>query len=177
MDEYRDTKDIDYIPHKTLNDYEWSPLMYFKFNEHPGASVPSLAGDGLDYPVSLDVLPPGESSTVDGDVFNRVYDVQTKVYAQHVDMDDTNPTVWLDKASMVASICAPPNLYDWKKLIYSGPGYAEYDEAVPPRMRDGVDKLISKILFLDDTYFELVLTQLGTFFSMIGTELYSGFPS
>ena len=169
---------IDDVPHRTINEYEWSYLMYFKFSGNSGSATPSLNSDGKDYPVSLGVLPAGQAYSEDGDVFNRVYELQTKVMASHVNIDTSQvplgeDDVWIDKATMVASISAPSNVDTWKRLIYSG---TEYDEAVPPRMREGIEKLISKILFLDDNYFELVLTQLGTFFSMIGTELYSGFP-
>lgn len=42
-------------------------------------------------------------------------------------------------------------------------------------MKEGVDKLISKMVFLDNDYFKMALTQLETFLSMIGNELHSGF--
>jgi hypothetical protein len=101
-------------------------------------------------------MPAGKVSDEDGDVNNRVFEVQTKVYANHMDMSDTeNMKVWIDKASMAASIEAIPNKPDWRKLIYSG---TDYDEAVPTRMREGIEKLISKIVFLDENYFKLTLT-------------------
>ena len=39
-------------------------------------------------------------------------------------------------------------------------------------MRENVEKLISKITFLDNAYFEVVLTQLQTFLDMIAEELH-----
>lgn len=47
-----------------------------------GSTTPELDEDGLDYPVTLDVLPAGKMSDEDGDVFNRVYEVQTGVLAE-----------------------------------------------------------------------------------------------
>ena len=166
----KDGQSIDDVPHRKISDYVWSYAMRFGLSNSPL----KLVGDGLDWPVSLDILPPGKLSDGDGDVFNRVYEVQTKVYANHMDMPATaieGMKVWIDKASMAAFIEAIPNKTDWKKLIYSGTGY---DEAVPSRMRDGIEKLISKTVFLDDTYFKLTLTQLQTFLGMIRDELWAG---
>ncbi len=95
---------IDDIPHRTVEDYEWTYSARFALTNIE-ASVPTISGDGLDWPVSLDVLPPGKLSDSDGDVFNRVFEVQTKVEARHHQMNDTeNIKVWIDKASMAASI-------------------------------------------------------------------------
>lgn len=84
--------------------------------------------------------------------------------------------VWIDKASMAASISAKDNVQDWKKLIYkcnsSGNLTENIDTVVPLRMRESVEKLISKTTFLDNSYFEVVLTQLQTFLDMIAGELH-----
>lgn len=87
-------------------------------------------------------------------------------------------SVWIDKASISASISAKDNVQDWKKLIYKcvdGNLTSNIDDAVPPRMRESVEKLISKTTFLDDSYFHVVLTQLQTFLDMIAGELHQGF--
>lgn len=132
--------------------------------------------NGLDYPVSLDVMPPGKLTDEDGDVYNRVFEVQTRVEALPTNMSDNlNMKVWIDKASMIASIEAVANLNQWKNLIYTSSDGTTIDSAVPPRMRESVLKLISKIVFLNDDYFKLGLTQLQTFLSMIGTELFYKF--
>ena len=77
---------------------------------------------------------------------------------------------------MAASISARDNVQDWKKLIYkcdsSGNLTGNIDTDVPPRMRESVEKLISKTTFLDNSYFEVVLTQLQTFLDMIAGELH-----
>lgn len=87
-------------------------------------------------------------------------------------------SVWIDKASMAASISAKDNVDDWKKLIYKCVDdnlTSNIDDAVPPRMRESVEKLISKTTFLDDSYFHVVLTQLQTFLDMIAGELHQEF--
>ena len=175
VEEYRATKDGDYIAHKTMGEYEWSYMGYVELRGNTGSNTPVPNSDGKDWPSSLDVLPPGQMSDEDGDVYNRAFEVQTLVYASPTPIQSSlnKMKVWIDKASMAVSICAEPNDDTWKNLIYNG---SSPDPAVPPRMSDGVTKLIDKITYLDKDYFELTLTQLQTFFSMIRTELYSGFP-
>lgn len=164
---------IEDVPHKSIDEYEWSYPAYFTLSS---GATPTLTSDGLDYPVSLEVLPPGRITDEDGDVFNRVYEVSTGVVASSTEMNNlTNSKIWIDKASMIASISAISNVPDWKNLIYVAPSLADLDDNVPPRMREKVDKLVSKIVFLDDDYFTLTLTQLKTFLSMIRGELGSGF--
>lgn len=166
-------KTIDDVAHRTVEYYDWSYSAYFTLTYSPGNPIPELGENGLDWPVSLDVLPAGKEQDDDGQIFNRVYEVQTKVYADHKTMDSLpeDGNIWIDKASMMASIVAPSNVDDWKKLIYVDD---DYDEAVPPRMREGIEKLVSKILFLDNDYFAVTLTQLETFLSMIRKELWAG---
>ena len=119
--------DIGDIPHRTINEYEWSYPAYFELSSKTG--TPSLSSDGKDWPVSLEVLKPGTSSDEDGDIFNRVYEVQTKVYGYHVDFptgDYPTSNVWIDKASMAASVSAKANKDDWKGLIFIGSTYNPY---------------------------------------------------
>ena len=83
--------DVNEVPHKTIDDYDWSYMAYFKLSSETG--IPTFEKDeygnedkdGYDWPVSLEVLPPGTLSGEDGEVFNRVYEIQEKVYADHVD--------------------------------------------------------------------------------------------
>ena len=82
IEEYRKTKDMTYVPRKKPNEYDWSYLAYFTLLNNSGSTTPELDGDGLDYPVTLDVLPAGKTTEEDGDVFNRVYEVQTRVLAE-----------------------------------------------------------------------------------------------
>ena len=161
--------DVNEVPHKTIDDYDWSYMAYFKLSSETG--IPTFEKDeygnedkdGYDWPVSLEVLPPGTLSGEDGEVFNRVYEIQEKVYADHVDFPEgdypgkkedgeAKNTVWIDKASMAASISANDNVDDWKNLIYKPSDHTTYDSSVPPRMRESVEKLISKTTFLDDSY-------------------------
>jgi hypothetical protein len=117
---------INEIQHRSIDDYNWSYPAYFEFGSVSGQLT--INTDGYDWPISLDVLPPGKLPDDDGDVYNRVYEVQQKVYADHVDFpeddypgkDDAPGTnsVWIDKASIAASISANDNVGDWKKLIY-----------------------------------------------------------
>lgn len=112
VEEYRATKDINYIPHKTIGEYEWSYPAYFLLSGNDGSGTPTLSSNGLDYPVSLVVLPPGQMSDEDGDIYDRVYEVQTSVKAQHIDIENSSEIpdwrVWIDRASMIASIEAEP---------------------------------------------------------------------
>ena len=122
--------------------------------------------------MSLDVLPPGKAQDDDGQIYNRRYEVQTKELATIMDTDDTpdpaHNEIWIDKASMSASIMAESNKDEWRKLVFDG---ELIDPAVPERMRDDVLKLKDKVLRLDGNYFELTLRQLETFLTMIRNEL------
>ena len=151
---------IDDVPHRTIYEYMWTHPAYFKLS--------NFEGKGLDCPVTLDVLPPGQMFKEDGDIYNRVYEVEMKVPASHVDMNVIDADIWLDKASMAASIFAPITDFEWKKLIYNE---NVEDSAIPPRMRESVLKLVDKTCKLDNAYFGQVLTQLQVFLEMIRDEL------
>ena len=161
------------VPHRSMGSYEFSDPAHFGLSS--GSGTPALASDGLDWPVSLEVLPHGKKSDEDGDVYDRIYEVQMKVYADHVHFpsgdypgQSGDGTMWIDDASMVASIHANPNKDGWKNLIFNG---ELYDPYIPPRMRESVLKLISKTTFLDNFHFESVLAQLQTFLDMVRGEL------
>ena len=122
----------------------------------------------------MEVLPAGEFSDEDGTIFNRVYDVQNNIYSTHINFNGSYPTggnVWIDSASMVASIHSESNKNAWKKLIYAPSTYTSYDSSVPPRMRESVEKLKDRAIYLDDSYFTSALEQLKQFLSMIMDEL------
>jgi len=63
------------IQHRSIDEYTWSYPAHFEFQGN------GIISDGTDWPISLDVLPPGKLPDDDGDVYNRVYEVQQKVYA------------------------------------------------------------------------------------------------
>jgi NADH:ubiquinone oxidoreductase subunit len=129
---------VEDVPHRGTGEYTYYDTAYFKLSGNEGdTSTPTISSDGLDYPVSLDVLAPNKAWSTDGDVFNRRYEVQTKVYAGITEIG-TPPSdwrVWIDKASMVASIRANANKTEWRNLIYNG---ISEDQQVPPRMRESV---------------------------------------
>ena len=131
---------VEDVPHRGTGEYTYYDTAYFKLNGNEGStSTPTISSNGLDYPVSLDVLAPNKAWSTDGDVFNRKYEVQTKVYADitEIGTTSTNPPwrVWIDKASMAASIRASANKIAWRNLIYNG---INEDPQVPPRMRESV---------------------------------------
>lgn len=164
-----DLSSIDDVPHRIMDEYEWSNMAHFKLSSTSG--TPSLKSNGFDYPCSVEVLPAGEFSDEDGTIFNRVYAVQNDIYSTHINFNGSYPTggnVWIDIASMSASIHSKPNNDDWKKLIYK---LSAYDGSVPPRMRESVEKLKDRTIYLDDSYFTTILEQLKSFLSMIMDEL------
>ena len=174
---------MDDIPHRTIDEYEWSFPAYFAMSGNSGSSTPVLSSDGLDWPVSLDVLAPSQEPNDDGQVFNRTYEVQMDTVAELANMESlpTDGNVWIDKASMLASICASSTDDSWKKLVYvrdeSGKPTSIEDVCVPARMRESILKLKDKTLFLGDDYFKVALTQLETFLTMIRDELNQEFVS
>lgn len=126
------------VTHRGTGEYTYYDAAYFELSGNEGdTSTPTISSDGLDYPVSLDVLAPNKAWSTDGDVFNRRYEVQTKVYAYITQIGTTSSDwrVWIDKASMVASIRASVNKTGWRNLIYNG---INEDQQVPPRMRESV---------------------------------------
>lgn len=97
--------EIDDVPHKSISEYEWSSMAYFGLSSPSG--TPELTTDGLDYPCSVEVLPAGKFSDEDGEIFNRAYSVQNDVSSTHMHFTSSSPSgdnVWIDSASMVASI-------------------------------------------------------------------------
>lgn len=167
---------IDDVPHKSIAEYEWSSMAYFRLSSPSG--TPELTTDGLDYPCSMEVLPAGKFSDEDGEIFNRAYSVQNDIFFTHMHFASSSPSgdnVWIDSASMAASIHQEPNKYDWKKLTCKPFEYSQEDDSVPPRMRESVEKLKDRTIYLDDSYFTTILEQLKSFLSMIMDELNQSF--
>ena len=105
-------------------------------------------------PFALHVISPYESTTNDGEVYNRFYEISMDIYAEHESIPEghvADGKFWMDKAGTTKSIYRPANEDDYRKLTHlvDSNGNMTEDMAVPDKMREDIEELIGQKCNLD----------------------------
>jgi hypothetical protein len=167
-----DHPNIDDVPHRTISEYDWSYAGCFTLNGNDLSSPPK----GVDWPTSVEVLPAGAAWAKDGQICDRVIEVQQSksVYPTQIGEALSDLNAWMDKTSTLKSIYSPETDISWRGLVNVENAEDTEDTNVPASMRNSLVNLVRKILHLDDNYFEVALSQVKTFLQRIGDELNNG---
>lgn len=133
----------------------------------PGNNI-ELIGDGMYCPYTLKVLPfTEENNGLEGNVYDRFYEVEEKVDAFPIDITPANG-IWVDLATTSKSIRLVETNDTYKELIFND---KVEDNCIPIDTRKKVKDLVFNLLKVDNSYFNNVLTQLKQFLLNIDTEL------
>ena len=113
-----------------------------------------LSSDGMYCQFALHVIPPSESSSNDGEVYNRFYEISLDIHAEHESIplghvDDGK--FWMDMAGTMKSIYRPATEDDYMKLTHlvDSIGNMTEDMTVPDKMREDIEELIGQKCNLD----------------------------
>lgn len=115
------------------------------------------------------VLEPSQAPENDGDIYNRYFVVQESIYSKPKAIGESmldGGKVKYDNSISKKTIGDNPNKEDYKKLL---------DSNVPSELHSKMEKLVKEQLKLDDSHFEVSLTQLQKFLSLIQGELRNEF--
>ena len=106
------------------------------------------------------ILEPSQAPENDGDIYNRCFIVQESIYAKPKMVSEPmlEGKVTYDDSISKKTIGDNPNKDDYKTL---------FDSNVPSELRSKMEKLVKERLKFDDSHFDVSLTQLQKFLSLI----------
>ena len=131
----------------------------------------------------MQVINPNQVSSVQGDIYNRYFETEQRVYVDHfsglttdnISIDGSKKDVWLDSAATIKSIRGKSTSDRWKLIVNtsdsSGNPTDSEDLFVPSSMRKKVRDLVFETLKFDEAYFKTMLEQFKTFLSTVNSEL------
>ena len=151
-----------------VNSIEWENTYNPTFaNEEP-----------IHIPFKVQVIAPNATQELVGDIYDRYYEVQSKIRYKCKEMPDVSSSVyentkfWMDKASTIKSIRSIITKDDWEGLVYDTSISPKTENTIiPETMREKVKELVERQIRVDDNYFEVILNQLKSFLDNILREL------
>lgn len=138
------------------------PMLFNIDEEHE-----TFASDGFNCPLTIEAISPGLTAKDDGEVYDRYYEVEeiVEVSSKNLPLSANYiGVISMDKASTLKSIRTNATDNTYKDLE---------DDDVPESICTDIENLVDAQMRLQDSYFELMLSQLRQFLVQIGDELLS----
>lgn len=116
-------------------------LVHLTIDNSEDGHQPSISSGAVDSPFSIVVLPPTETSGENGDIYDRYYEVDRKVYASvaSVSAADMSGKCSMDVSGSKGSTRTVPTYRDYEGLTHNG---TSPDQAVPRSMSDEISNIV-----------------------------------